>query len=419
MKGLVTKDVALSMGLSGEMVRLSSVKPNPDNPRVMRDEKFTKLCNSIREFPKMLALRPMVTDADGVVLGGNMRLRALQEVGYKEVPAEWVKRADTLTDEEQRRFIIADNVEFGEWDYDALANEWTDVPLNDWGMDVWEDDDDNSGDEYERKKKEFEERMQAGDIDEDDPEYQEFLDKFRPKKTTDDCYTPPKVYEAVADWVANEYGVKKDDFVRPFYPGGDYTKETYKPTDIVVDNPPFSILAEILRFYHEKGVRFFLFAPTLTLFSSSSSSSSSCLCTGVTVTYDNGANVSTSFVTNLGDRSVRFRSCPTLYAAVKNANDEVLKELHKNLPKYVYDRHVVVSSWVSQLSRLWIDFSVPVESSVNIDRLDAQKETGQAIYGKGYLVSERMYAEREKAEREKATMWHLSEREREIVRRLK
>lgn len=92
--------------------------------------------------------------------------------------------------------------------------------------------------------------------------YDEFVEKFKPKKTTDDCYTPPLVYEAVANWVATEYGLDKQNFVRPFYPGGDYKSEDYTGK-IVVDNPPFSILSEIIGFYTERGVRFFLFAPTL------------------------------------------------------------------------------------------------------------------------------------------------------------
>lgn len=134
------QEQAKALGLSGELRHLDSLKANPDNPRVMRDEKFTKLCNSIREFPKMMALRPMVFDESGTVLGGNMRLRALQELGYRFIPVEWAKAADALTDDEKRRFIIEDNVGFGDWDWDALANEWTDEPLGDWGLDTWSND---------------------------------------------------------------------------------------------------------------------------------------------------------------------------------------------------------------------------------------------------------------------------------------
>jgi ParB-like chromosome segregation protein Spo0J len=118
------------------MIKLSTIKSNPNNPRVIKDDKFAKLVNSIKEFPKMMELRPMVVNSDMVVLGGNMRLKALKEAGYKEVPNEWVKSAESLTEEEQRRFIIADNVGFGEHDWDMLANEWDAVELESWGLDM-------------------------------------------------------------------------------------------------------------------------------------------------------------------------------------------------------------------------------------------------------------------------------------------
>lgn len=125
-------------------MKLKDIRPNPNNPRIIRDERFVKLKNSIEQFPKMMHLRPIVVDASGVILGGNMRLRALQDLGYKEIPDEWVKRADDLTEEEKQRFIIADNVGFGEWDFEQLANEWDAEQLSDWGLDfpVWETDKD-------------------------------------------------------------------------------------------------------------------------------------------------------------------------------------------------------------------------------------------------------------------------------------
>jgi hypothetical protein len=112
---------------------LREIKPNPDNPRVIRDEQFTRLVASLKSFPEMLALRPIVVNAERVVLGGNMRLRAAKEAGLKEVP---VLIADQLTPEQQREFIVKDNASFGAWDWDVLANEWGDVPLADWGVDV-------------------------------------------------------------------------------------------------------------------------------------------------------------------------------------------------------------------------------------------------------------------------------------------
>jgi len=117
-------------------MKLSDIKPNKDNPRVIKDERFKKLVNSIKEFPKMMRLRPIVVDDDNMVLGGNMRLRALQQLGYTEIPDEWVAKADDLTEEEIKRFIIVDNVGFGENDMDMLANEWNLEDLDNWGMDI-------------------------------------------------------------------------------------------------------------------------------------------------------------------------------------------------------------------------------------------------------------------------------------------
>jgi site-specific DNA-methyltransferase (adenine-specific) len=118
------------------MIKLSTIIPNPNNPRLIKDDKFEKLCKSIQEFPAMMALRPMVTDVNNVVLGGNMRLKALLHLGYKEVPDEWIKKASELTEDEVRRFIIADNVGFGEHDWELLRSDWDLNELEDWGVDV-------------------------------------------------------------------------------------------------------------------------------------------------------------------------------------------------------------------------------------------------------------------------------------------
>ena len=117
-------------------MKLSDIKANPDNPRVIKDEAFNKLVQSIKDFPKMMALRPMVVDDNLTVLGGNMRLRALRHLGYKDIPDEWVKRASDLTEEEQKQFIIKDNVSVGDWDWDTLANEWDVEELTEWGLDI-------------------------------------------------------------------------------------------------------------------------------------------------------------------------------------------------------------------------------------------------------------------------------------------
>ena len=257
-------------------------------------------------------------------------------------------------------------------------------------------------------------------------EYNEFLDKFEKPKTTDDCYTPDLVYDAVADWVSSEYCIERDRFVRPFYPGGDYQRYKYERGAVVVDNPPFSILAEILKWYTENGIKFFLFAPALTLFSSSSSSSCAIGC-GANVVYENGAHVPTSFLTNI-ETEYRFRTAPTLFDAIKSAVDEVLKEQKAELPKNDYPNEVVLSTMLSRYSKYGIDFRVKRDESAHIRALDEQKESGKGLYGSGYLISERAAAERAAAERAAAERaaaeraaaerWRLSEREKEIVRSL-
>ena len=117
-------------------MKLSEIKPNPSNPRVIKDDKFKKLVKSITDFPKMLELRPMIVNDDMILLGGNMRLKALQHIGYTEIPDEWVRKASDLTDDEQRQFIIKDNIGYGEWDWDMLANDFEIDELGEWGLDV-------------------------------------------------------------------------------------------------------------------------------------------------------------------------------------------------------------------------------------------------------------------------------------------
>jgi len=112
---------------------IAQIKANPNNPRIIKDDKFHKLVKSIQEFPEMLNLRPIVVNADSVVLGGNMRLKACKEAGLKQVPVIF---AEDLTEEQQKQFIIKDNIGFGEWDWEALANQWDSEELGEWGLDI-------------------------------------------------------------------------------------------------------------------------------------------------------------------------------------------------------------------------------------------------------------------------------------------
>jgi len=114
-------------------VNIQHIKQNPNNPRLIKDEKFAKLVKSIQDFPEMLELRPIVVNDDMIVLGGNMRLKACKEAGLKEVP---IIKASSLTPEQQKEFIIKDNVGFGEWDWEMIANEWDAEQVTDWGLDI-------------------------------------------------------------------------------------------------------------------------------------------------------------------------------------------------------------------------------------------------------------------------------------------
>jgi hypothetical protein len=115
--------------------KITDIKSNPNNPRIIKDHKFKKLVASIKEFPEMLSLRPIVVNNDMIVLGGNMRLRACKEAGLKEVP---IIMASDLSEEQQKQFIIKDNLGSGEWDWDNLANEWDDNNLKEWGLIQWD-----------------------------------------------------------------------------------------------------------------------------------------------------------------------------------------------------------------------------------------------------------------------------------------
>ena len=116
-----------------QKVKINAIKTNPKNPRLIKDDKFKKLVKSIQEFPQMLELRPIVVDENNIILGGNMRYKACIEAGLKEV---YILKAEDLTEQQKDEFIVKDNVGFGEWDWDILANEWDTDKLTDWGLDL-------------------------------------------------------------------------------------------------------------------------------------------------------------------------------------------------------------------------------------------------------------------------------------------
>lgn len=208
--------------------------------------------------------------------------------------------------------------------------------------------------------------------------YEEFVEKFKPKHTTDDCMTPEPIYAVVRDWACAEYRIDPARIVRPFWPGGDYQSFDYPQGCTVLDNPPFSILSQIIRWYEEKGIRYFLFAPSLTCFNIHSSSTIVC---GAAVTYENGAKVNTSFVTNL-DTCVA-RTAPNLRSAIELANEEITHSGKATLPKYSYPPNVLTAAMLQYLSRYGIDYRVKRADATFIRSLDSQRARGKAIFGGG------------------------------------
>ena len=261
-----------------------------------------------------------------------------------------------------------------------------------------------------------------GQVGKDD--YGEFTEKFKAKLTTDDCYTPVEVYEAVLGWLREKVDLSGANIVRPFWPGGDYEAYDYKEDDVVVDNPPFSILAGILRFYQGRGIRFFLFGPQLTLFSSSSSSLTYIPC-ACPAEYANGAKVNTGFISNLfGD--VFAMSAPDLRKRIMEAQEKAKRNGSASLPRYEYPPEVLTSSMLGYLSSHGVEFTVMRDevSPSKLSALASQGAVGRGIVGNGWLMSEKKAAGKKAAEKkaaekkaaEKIIVWELSNMEREAVR---
>lgn len=251
-------------------------------------------------------------------------------------------------------------------------------------------------------------------------DYEAFTEKFKHKLTTDDCYTPPEVYDTVLSYARrmNPAVLHPDaQIVRPFYPGGDYTNPLLYPDgSVVVDNPPFSILASIIDYYINNGVHFFLFAPSLLLFSYANRPGLTCLCAYVNVTYHNGATVRTSFLTNFFPGSPRAVICGTLHKELEAANVKAKKV--RQLPALKYPDSVITSAIIGKIAVRGIDLTIPRDESAFIRRLDC----GRKLFGAGLLISERIAAERLAAERLAAVnkeVIELSPREKEIVRGLR
>ena len=270
----------------------------------------------------------------------------------------------------------------------------------------------------------------------DNPEYEAFVDKFKPKLTTDDCYTPPLVYETVANWACKKYAIDPAKIVRPFYPGWDYVNFPYPEGAVVLDNPPFSILTEICAFYLDRKIPFFLFAPSLTVLSGKTTCMrmNHIVC-DADIVYENGAVVRTAFVTSFGGDVVA-ETAPDLREELCRASERM--KMTKTLPQYAYPDYVLTAAMLQKMAKYGVRYSVRKSECIRISALDNQKAKGKAVFGGGLLLSEKAAAEKaaaekaaaekaadEKAAAEKAAaekkdaiVWTLSDREWEIVRSL-
>jgi hypothetical protein len=359
--------------------------------------------------------RSILIDKNNRIIAGNGVTEIAGQIGLDDVQIVEsdgtkiiaVKRTDIDLDSKQgREMALADNATGAadlQWDAEELQKAMDEFAITpqDWG--VFSNNDGSAFFGGERNG-------------ERNDEYNEFEDKFKPKLTTDDCYTPTEVYDEVVKYVRNIVG-DAPEFVRPFYPNGNYQTFNYPKDCVVVDNPPFSIYAEIVRWYLAHDIKFFLFAPALTqVVANAPVNYVVCMCD---VIYENGALVKTSFTTNLLDDIV-FTTAPNLKRAIEAVNGKAPADL----PIYGYE-NVLTTALIGKISL--VEFSAKRNEVQEISNLDALKEKGKSLFGRGWLLSDRKEKERKEKERKekerkekerKENYLHLSEREKEIIKRL-
>lgn len=252
-------------------------------------------------------------------------------------------------------------------------------------------------------------------------EYIAFVDKFKPKKeaaikTKDECYTPVAIYETVKTWVVDRFDLCDRPIIRPFYPGGDYQAEEYPNGCVVIDNPPFSIISQIAEWYLQNNIDFFIFAPTLTLFSVARGKANYVV-TDCSIVYENGATVNTGFVTNMGDDKIVVSG--DLTQKLRDANKKSGAKNTAERSEMTYPSNVISSSKLLSYARRGVEWDLPPRDvSPFIRELDSQRKKGKGIYGGGFLISDRAAQQRAALEKSAPQEWTLSERERQTIKGL-
>ena len=256
--------------------------------------------------------------------------------------------------------------------------------------------------------------------------YEAFIDKFKPRHTTDECYTPEYIYTALLGWLQDEGHITPaTPIIRPFYPDGDYTRlDQYAPGAVVVDNPPFSILTPITRFYLQHNIPFFLFCPSLTSFHMAKSNpGATIIIVDLSIIYDNGARVNTAFVTNLpAFQPYAVITAPDLYNRLDQAQRTARAEARakKAPPRYQYPANLVTATILHRIART-IPFQIPRAQSHPIPSLAAQRPLHKAIFGTGLLIPDTLAAQLQAAQLQAAQpkiVFPLSEDEKAIVKDL-
>ena len=254
-------------------------------------------------------------------------------------------------------------------------------------------------------------------IDGNSEEYEAFVAKFKAKHSSDDTFTPPNIYETVRDWAVSRYGIAKGTaIVRPFWPGGDYTLADYPNGCVVIDNPPFSILAKIVKYYNERGIRFFLFAPGLSSLAMCRDGKTAFVSAHITLTFENGvengAKVNNSFVTNMEPPDVLAVTASDLFDALNAINATNEKKHKRKVTKLALPTELVTAANLGYLTVHHTPFTVRRSDATFVRKLD---NYAADIFGGGFLLSPRAAAERAAAERAAAKRIELSDRERALT----